>query len=544
MRKGRLAAIVAAPLAVALLATGCGGGAGGASEDGVITVNTTEPENPLVPGNTTETGGGKVVDALFTGLMRYSPDDGTAQLAHAESITPSENNTKFTVKLKPGWTFHDGSPVTAESYVRAWNYNAYGPNGMSTESFFSNIQGYEQVTSEDPDGDDGPQQAPPPEAEQMSGLQVIDENTFEVTLSEPFSSFPITLGYTAFSPLPNAFFDNKEAFEENPIGNGPFRFDSREPNTDIRVRAFDEYQGEDKPSIRGVDFIVYNELEGAYQDVISGNLDFINQVPPSALVDEKWRQDLGDRALEKKGLLNTALDFPLYDEKYQDPKVRKAISLAINREEIAQQVFNGSRTPSTGYVPEGLPGYETGACGEACEFNPERAKQLMSETDFQGPVTITSNADGGHKEWIDAVCGNIRNNLGLECGFNPVPTFSEFLTMHNEKSHTGPFRFGWVGDYPSPETFLAKIYKTGASSNYKGYSNPAFDQKINEANAAPTVEEANALYREAEQILVEDMPSIPLFDQSAQAGHSERLTNVKVTPFRELDLASVRLTEQ
>lgn len=541
MRKRRFAALIAAPLAVGLLASACGGGGSGASADGVIVVNSVEPENPLVPTNTTEVGGGNVLDAMFTGLVAYDEFTSEPYNEVAESIETDDNKV-YTIKLKQGWTFHDGSPVTAESFVKAWNYAAYAPNGQSTASFFEHIQGYDEVNPPDPDGDQGPQKAPEPSAKEMSGLKVIDDLTFEVTLKTPFATFPTMLGYTAFSPLPEKFFQDPKGFEEHPIGNGPFKFEDRQPNAYIKLTKYEDYAGKNKPQINGVEFRIYNELETAYQDLVSGNLDFLDQLPASAMVGDKWEADLQGRGAKKPLLSNNALQIPLYDPKFQDPRVRHALSMAINRQEIIDTIFNGAYTPAVGWVPAGsIPDYQVGGCGEYCEFNPERAKQLLAESGFRGPITITSNADGGHQEWIEAVCGQWKNNLDLDCTYNPVPTFAEFQKIHDENGHTGPFRFGWLGDYPAAETFLGKIYRTGASSNYMRYSNPEFDAAMDRADQAPTTEESNKLYAEAEKILAKDMPSIPLWDQQAVVGWSENLDNVTITFDRQLNLETVKL---
>ena len=541
MRKRRLAAWIAAPLAVGMLATACGGGGGGASEDGFIAVNSTEPENPLVPANTTETGGGNVVDAMFTGLIGYDEKTSEPYNEVAQSIETTDNQ-HYTIKLKPGWTFHDGTPVTAQSFVRAWNYAAYAPNGQSGASFFEYIKGYDEVSPEDPDGENGPQEAPEPKAKEMSGLKTPDDSTIEVTLKAPFATFPTMLGYNTFSPMPDKFFEDQKGFEQHPIGNGPFKFQERQPNAFIKVAKYDKYAGKNKPQVKGVEFRIYNELETAYQDLASGNLDFIDQMPPSALAGEKWKTDLNNRGEVKPILSNNALQVPLYDEQYKDPKVRHAISLAIDRKAITEKVFNGTYQPATGWVPSAaVPGYEPGGCGEWCEFNPQKAKQLLGETGFKGPITITSNADGGHKEWITALCGQVKNNLGVDCVFNPVPTFSEFLKMHDEKTHKGPFRFGWLGDYPAAETFLGKIYRTAASSNYMGYSSPEFDAAMDKADRAPSVAEGNTLYQEAEKVLAKDMPSIPLWDQKAAVGWSDRLDGATVTWDRQLNVETVKL---
>ena len=541
MRKGRLAALVAAPLAVALLATGCGGGGSGSGEDGIVTLDWGEPENPLVPANTTEENGGFIVNSMFTGLVNYRASDLKVENAVAESIQTTDNQN-FTIKLKPGWTFHDGTPVKAKNFVDAWNYSAYGPNGFQGASFFEQIDGYDQLQSEDPDGDEGPAQAPTPPTKEMSGLKVVDDTTFTVKLKAPFTIFPVVLGYSAYMPLPDAFFADPKGFEQHPIGNGPFKFQDRTPNVELNLAAYDKYAGTDKPTNKGAKFKVYDNLDTAYQDLVSGNLDFLRAVPVSALVGDKWKQELGERAKQKPGLLTQNLGIPTYDEKFKNPLVRKAISMSIDRKTITQQVFSGGRDPADGFATAAADGYRPGQCGEACEFNPEKAKQYLAQAGgFQGTLTLETNADGGHDEWVQAVAASIQQNLGIQTQFVPVPTFGEFRQKANAFQFDGLFRTGWKADYPNIETFLTQLYRTDASSNDYKYSNPAFDAALDKANAAPTAEAATAAYADAEKLLGEDLPVIPLWTQPVQYGFSERIAEGEVKAYRELDLSTVRL---
>ena len=168
-----------------------------------------------MPGNTTETGGGDIVDFLWTGLISYPPGGGDPSNAVAESIDTTDSQT-YTIKLKKGTKFHDGTEVKAKNFVDAWNYAAYSPNGAAAGSFFSDIEGFADVHTEDPDGE-GPQKAPKPKADKMSGLEVVDDYTFTVKLQAPFSIFPIKLGYSAYFPMPDAFFtQDQEAFGQEP----------------------------------------------------------------------------------------------------------------------------------------------------------------------------------------------------------------------------------------------------------------------------------------------------------------------------------------
>ena len=539
----RVAAWLAAPAVLALVATACGQSDGAADADqGVrISVFTTEPENPLVPGNTTETGGGRVVNALFTGLVGYDPQTAEPYNEMAESIETTDSKV-YTITLKQGWTFHDGTPVQAHNFVDAWNHTAYSPNGQQAASFFAQVQGYGDVHTEDPDGPDGPQQAPQPVAQEMSGLRAVDDYTIEVTLAEPFAVFPTQLGYSAFSPLPDSFFADEEAYQDAPVGNGPFRFESRQPGVNIVLSRYGDYTGERRPSIATVEFRIYESLESAYADVVANNLDFLDTIPSSGLTDNLYETDLAGRFVARPVLIIQTLSFPIYDSRYADPVLRRAISMAINREQINEQIFNGTRPPADGLVAPNIPGRAENQCGELCEFRPEEAKRLFDSTGFTGPIQLTSNVDSGNTEWMTAACNSIANALSAECTFVPVPTFGEFRQKINAAQMSAIYRSGWVADYPSIENFLNPQYRTGASSNDGLYSNPEVDAKLAQADAATSVDQANALYQEAERMVIQDMPAIPVYFYINPSGWSDRLQQVQVTPLRELDLESVQVS--
>ncbi len=130
----------------------------------------------------------------------------------------------------------------------------------------------------------------------MSGLKVIDDYTLEVTLDTPFAIFPTVVGYIAFSPLPESFFDDPEAFGQTPIGNGPFKFVSYSPQEEIVLEAFDDYVGRGQGSrLKDVTFRIYQDTDAAYADLLANNLDVLDDIPVSALAGEQFKADLGDR---------------------------------------------------------------------------------------------------------------------------------------------------------------------------------------------------------------------------------------------------------
>ncbi|MBX6748259.1 MAG: ABC transporter substrate-binding protein [Micromonosporaceae bacterium] len=532
--------------AVALVAAGCTSTPSEGGTDSIaITVNWSEPENPLIPANTTETQGGIVIDSLFTGLVEYDTKTGEPVLANAESIEPDATSTTYTIKLKPGWKWHDGTDVVAQDYVDAWNDAAYAPNGMANASFFADILGYDEVNP----GDESE-----PTAQTMRGLKVIDDLTFEVTLKGPSNLWPVKLGYSAFSPLPKAYFADKDAFVKNPIGNGPFKYVSRQENVELRLTRYDEYQGE-KPQITDIIFKVYQDDNAAYADVQAGTLDFMQQVPSADLQGNKYANDFPNTSANTPVAVSELVAIPFYRPEYQNVKLRQALSVAIDRQTITQRIFNGTRIPMKGWVNPKVSGFQEGACGKYCEYDPDFAKQLLQEGNVTvNPdgsfvsngvtvpmITIQYNADASHKDWVDATCVSITQATGIKCEGKPIPTFAESRTIIDNHEATSLFRSGWQADYPSIENWLNPLLRTGASSNDGLFSDAAFDAKLAEADATQDIKEAEALYREAEAMLPDLMPTIPMWHRAQQSVWSERLQEVPINIFGELDFVKVRV---
>ncbi|MFJ8580174.1 ABC transporter substrate-binding protein [Micromonospora sp. NPDC093277] len=539
----RASGALAVGAAFALVASGCSSGSdegGDNSADGSIVINNVQPQNPLVPANTTETGGGRFIDWLWTGLVEYPNNGGAPQNAVADSIETTDSKV-FTIKLKQNTKFHDGTPVKAENFVKAWNWAAYSPNGASNGTFFADIQGYDDVHTDDPDGD-GPKEAPKPNKEEMSGLKVLDDWSFEVTLGAPTAVFPTKLGYSAFMPLPDAFFTQKpEDFGKKPIGNGPVKFVSWQDNVEVKLTRFDDYTLRDKVKIKDINVKLYQDENAAYTDLLAGNLDFLETIPTSALAGEKYKSDLGDRWLNTVTPSTAFIAFPLYDKRFQDVKLRQAVSLAVNRQEISEKIFFGTRKPADSWANPLTPGAPEKNC-TVCEFNPEKAKQLLAEAGgFQGEMVFFYNADSSHKDWMEAVAQQVKTNLGINARAEGVPTFAVFRSNIDGHKMTGPYRAAWQQDYPDIENWVNPLFVTGGSSNDGLYSNKEVDALAKEASAAPSLEASHAKFAELLKIVDQEVPSIPVYYYGQQSGHSEKIKKLELTNVGELDLSSVVL---
>lgn len=520
MKRSRIGfGFIALAAAGALALTGCSSGGSSAGDGGdsnIITINNTEPQKGLIPADTTEVGGGKVVDVLWEGLVYYDAD-GVTQMGVAESIEPAnDSNTLWTVKLREDAVFSDGTPVTAKDFVDTWNYNANVENAMGNQYFFSTIKGFSE---------DEPVEA-------LEGLTVVDDYTFTVDASP---DFPDRLGYSAFYPLPAVAFEDMEAFGQNPIGNGLYKLDGDDAwkhDVSIKVVKNDAYVGPREAANDGIDFNVYASLDAAYTDLLANNLDVLDQIPDTSFA--VFQDELGDRAINQAGALTTTLAISENLEHFsgEEGKLRRAaLSMALDREEIIDVIFEGTNIAAEDFTSPVVDGYAEGLEGsEKLDFNLDEAKKLWAEADaispFEGTIEVATNSDGPHQVWIEAVANQWQTNLGVSAAPKLYPTFAAFLDDRENDVVGGPFRAGWQGDYPGAYNYMQPLYYTGASSNHGFYANPEFDKLLDDAVAEGDREARNAKLDQAQEILLADLPSIPLWYQGTTGGFSEGIDNV------------------
>lgn len=524
MRITRVAtAVLAVGLAAGMLSACSSGDSSGGGGSGIVNAWAGEPQNPLIPTNTSENQGGRVVDALFAGLVSYDSDGGVKNEV-AESIETTDGKN-FTVKLKDGWTFTDGTPVTAASFVDAWNYGALSTNAQLQASFFDPIQGYDEVAAENPT------------AQTMSGLKVVDDSTFTIELKQPESAFPDRLGFAAYYPLPAVAYQDMAAFGENPVGNGPYMMSGPgawQHNVRIDTVVNPDYNGNRKPKNAGVDFVMYNSLDTAYTDLLAGNVDVLDQVPPSAVTT--FETDLPGRTVNQPSATIETFTIPGRLPHFSGEEGtlrRQAISMAINRDQITQQIYNNTRTPALDFTSPAIEGWSDSLVGNSnLKYDPEAAKKLWAQADaiapWSGSFEIAYNGDGGHKEWVDATANNIRNTLGIDAKGKEYPTFAQIRTEATNRTIPSAFRSGWQGDYPQQYGFLAQNYQTGGSSNDGDYSNPEFDRLLRASAGEVDPDKAQDLLNQAQEVLLHDLPAVPTWYRNAASGWSENVSNVVI----------------
>jgi oligopeptide transport system substrate-binding protein len=483
----------------------------------IIKVNGSEPQNPLIPTNTNETGGGKILDAMFAGLIGYAAD-GSVYNDVAESITVDDPQ-HLTVKIRKGVKFTNGEEVTSDSFIKAWNYGALASNKQLSSYFFEDIEGFSYEKDSE-----------------LTGLKKVDDHTFTIALNKPASDFAQRLGYSAYFPLPSVAWDDLKAFGENPIGNGPYMLDGEgawKHDVGINLVVNPDYDGPRKPKNGGLDIIFYATQDAAYNDLLGDQLDVLDAIPDSAF--GTYESDLGDRAVNQPAAIFQSFTIPERLEHFSGEEGqlrRQALSMAINRDEITKVIFQGTRTPASDFTSPVIDGWSDKLKGaDVLKFNADKAKELWAEADkispWSGKFQIAYNADGGHQAWVDATVNSIKNTLGIDASGAPYPTFKELRSKVTDRTITTAFRTGWQADYPGLYNFLGPLYATNAGSNDGDYSSPEFDKLLSEGISSTDPKEANAKYQEAQEVLLKDLPAIPLWYSNVVGGFGKDVKNVQ-----------------
>ncbi|KJL20846.1 peptide ABC transporter substrate-binding protein [Microbacterium azadirachtae] len=526
MKRNKIALAGVGLLAAGALAlAGCSSKTGGdttptkgGDSKAIIKVSGNEPENPLIPTNTNEVGGGKILDSIFAGLAYY---DAKGKLVNdmAESIKV-DDPSDLTIKLKEGNTFSNGEKVTADSFINAWQYGALFSNKQLNQSWFSDIEGFS-------DSADSP----------LTGLKKTDDYTFSIKLSNPVAAdFSQRLGYSAYYPLPEAGLKDMATFGENPIGNGPYKLAKTgawQHKIQLDLVKNDTYKGGRQAKNGGLTFVFYASADAEYADLQSNKVDVIDQIPSSA--QQTFESDLGDRAVNQPAAIFQSFSIPGNLEHFtgDEGKLRReAISMAIDRAAITKTIFNNTRTPASDFTSPVIAGWSDSLKGaDVLKFDAKKAKELWAEADkispWSGKFQIAYNSDSAHQAWVDAVSNQLKNNLGIDASGNPYVDFASLRKDVNARSIKTAFRTGWQADYPAQYNFLQPLYSTKASSNDTDYSNPDFDKLVAKGASESDQSAATKDYQQAQELLLKDLPAIPLWYSNVNGGFAKGVNNVQ-----------------
>lgn len=512
--------------AMPLVLTGCGGSSGQdeVGEPSELVIGSSDPVPNLTPGRQTNAFGLNM--AVFSPLT-FVTSGGEVEYIAASSVDSSDQQT-WTITLREGWTFHDGTPVTAQDYVDSWNAVAYGPNAFENSGQLAEITGYDDLNPDEGD----------PSTKELSGLKVTGDLTFTVKLSRPDSQFPIQLSQaqTAFLPMPTSAFDDFDAYGKAPVGNGPFEvttgWTEGEP---IVAEAYDNFAGE-KPSVDTITWQPYSDNLTAYNDALAGNVD-IQRLPATRMnqVDDDFDSD---HIYSFDGPAISYLSMPFWDDRFEDKRVRQAISMAIDRTTINDKVYGGLNTPATAWTPSIMPGNPDGVCGEYCEYDPQAAKALLEEAGgFDGQLTLNFPGGAGHEDLYNAVANYLKQNLGIDAVAKPSVGWAEFTEDRNNKKLDGPFFARWGALYPSQQSTLGAFFSEAPNCTYCGGEPLPEVQKA--LNAADTTDDSGREYAKIQETLAEEFPVIPMFEETYNFVTSDKVRELPTSSVGEPVLTDV-----
>ncbi|MBI4729670.1 MAG: ABC transporter substrate-binding protein [Acidobacteria bacterium] len=426
----------------------------------------------------------------------------------------SDDAKTLTYTLRQGGTFHNGEPVNAAAFVRSFTRVAQKKTASEVAYHLSGIKGFDAAQEGTSDTLPGVHQGK-------------DEYELVIELEQPNAEFFVRTGHLVFSPVPQVAVSDPKGFNEKPIGNGPYMLDGAwKHNVSVGVKKFAAYNGKVKGFLDSIKWKIYAEVEQAYLEFQAGTIE-ATDVPPEQFADAaaKYGAAFIDQA-------SAILNYLLANNKNaptNNKMVRQALSMAIDREAINKAVFNNQRVAAASIVPPVSRGHRAGAC-KYCTFNKDEAKRLLAESGVQitGPIELTFNSGAGHEEWIQAVAAQIKQNLGIEAVVKPGSTdFGDYIKSLDGLKGLG--RLGWGQDYPTPDNWLYPLFYSTSPDNHSFYVSKEFDALI--VKAQQTLDDAQrlALQQQAEDLVLEDMPVLPMFyGKSARVYSSSKVASFPV----------------
>lgn len=430
---------------------------------------------------------------IFSGLVTLD-DDLKVVEDIAESYDISNNGTTYTFYLRDGVTFHNGKSVTASDFKYSIERAADAETGSPVaEAYLGDIVGIKEKLSG--------------EVDEVAGVRVVDEKTLEITIDAPKAYFLSKLTH------PTAFVVDQENVAssgnwwQHPNGTGPFKLREWQEGQKLILERNEHFYG-DKAKLEWVTFrLAGNPMmmyeKGEIDITLVGTANIERVLDPTNPLNEEL-VIVPELSIWYVGF-NTAM--PPFD----DAKVRQAFCHAIDKDRIAEILLKDTVTSAYGILPPGMPGYNEGL--EGLSYDLARAQQLIADSSYHGdlpPIVLSVPGGCAGVSSLDiAIASMWQENLGAEVAIEALQ-WDTFLDDLREGRFQA-FEVGWVADYPDAENFLDLLFYSESVENYTAYSNPDVDTLLEAARLEIDFDARLAIYQEAEQIIVNDAPWLPLF---------------------------------
>jgi oligopeptide transport system substrate-binding protein len=471
------------------------GSAAGVCSGNTLVVPGSEPQNVLDPIQVDDVATSEYIVEIFGGLVTLDREL-KVQPDIAKSWDISADGKTYTFHLRDNVLFHSGKRVTAKDIQYSLERAADPVNASPTVvAYLGDVLGVKEKANG--------------KAPSISGLKVIDDQTVQITLTEPADFFLAELAY------PVSFVVNKEQIEKDPRnwtrkpdGTGPFKMAEFSPAEKIRLVRNDRYH----LGVAKLDEVVF-DLGGSSVSTRYENDELhIGGVPAQSLEDVVGGQS--PLSAEYHPIPNMAtfyLNVNPSKAPFDDPKVRQAFAMAIDRESINKVLLYGYFRVADGFLPPEMPGYKESV--HSYSFDPVKARQVLSESSYGTNlprITFTYGGSGGNSpEILVAIQKGWQDALGVTVELQAVEP-SAFLRERRK----GTFQIaddGWSADYPDPENFLGKLFASDSQLNYTHYKNADVDNLLRQARSETDRQKRYDLYAQAEQKIVDDAVTIPTF---------------------------------
>lgn len=427
---------------------------------------------------------------IFSGLVSFDPQlNLTPDLA--ESWDVSNDGMTYTFRLRKNAKFHNGRGVNAQDFVYSLERAASPALASDTAlTYLGDIVGIREFASGT--------------ADHIDGVRALDEHTLQITIDAPKPYFLLKLTYPTAFVLDKENVDSGDDWYRQPNGTGPYRLTEwtsfermvYEANQDFYLGA---------PSIP---YIVVNLYTGSSQRLYeSGDVDIAGVFSIERFTDPT--EPLHNELRTGVTLCTGYVVFDSTQPPFDDANVRKAFSMAFNRQQYIDVVLDGHALPAHGIYPPGLPGFNIALQG--LPYDPKQARELLAQSKYGTDLPPIIFTDGGIGSRIGsdvaALADMWKKNLGVTITVeNLEPNF--YYDQVYSGNHGQLFSGGWCADYPDPENFADVLFHSGSNQNSGGYSNPELDALLESARIEQDVTKRIAMYQQAEQLLVDDAAAL------------------------------------
>ncbi|PJG60085.1 peptide ABC transporter substrate-binding protein [Aeromonas cavernicola] len=455
------------------------------------------------PQRVEESAGGAVVNDLFEGL--YTLDaNGKSQPAGALRYQLDSSGTVYTFTLRPEAKWSNGEPVTAADYVYGWQ-RAADPKSASNYAWFIELMGVANA-AEVIKGSKRPEEL---------GIKAIDPHTLQVTLSNPVPFFLKMLSHYTTFPAPKATIEQHGSEWVKPgniVSNGAFMLKEWTPNERLVSVRNPHYWDNQHTVLNQVVYLEIVSASAAYSRYRTGELHYtIYPVEQYQQIKRQSPQDL----LTAPMLATYYYVFNTQRKPFDDPRVRKALSLAIDRETITNKVLGQGQQPAYSLTPPTVDGFELKKTASEQLSQGQRiaqAKALLAEAGY-GPakplaVEILYNTDESHKKIALAISAMWKQHLGVSAKLNNME-WKSMVSVLNDGDF-GISRYSWNGDYNDASTFL-DILTSSSSANSGQWFQKEYDRLLAKAHDSQDNAERNRLYQQAEQMIEDHAPMAPIY---------------------------------